>query len=128
MLFRRENDSEAILYRNDVDLFFAVSFYPPTAIRSPQLYPTGPPDAAKRRRAAPEGGGERGAAKRKNAYVTTYSGKTVFRHDLTPTYCATLISTRRSAASKRRLRRCGYVRGGGRLCARRRAAAVFFFL
>lgn len=56
-LFRRGNDSEAItIYCNGVDLFFAVSFYPPTAIRSPQLYPTGPPDAAKRRRAAPWGG------------------------------------------------------------------------
>lgn len=57
MLFRRENDGEAItIYRNGVGLFFAVSFNPPTAIRSPQLYPTGPPAAAKRRRAAPWGG------------------------------------------------------------------------
>ena len=42
ILFRRRDDSEAILYRNGVDLFFAVSFNPPSAIRSPQLYPTGP--------------------------------------------------------------------------------------
>ena len=56
ILFRRRDDSEAILYRNGVDLFFAVSFNPPSAIRSPQLYPTGPPDAALRRRAAPWGG------------------------------------------------------------------------
>ena len=61
------------------------------------------------------GGGEWEAAKRENACVTVYSGKTVFRHDITPTYCAISIPTRRSAASKRRLRRCGYVRGGGRL-------------
>ena len=40
------------------------------------------------------------------------SGKTVFRYDVTPTYCAICIPTRRSAASRRRLRRCGFVRDG----------------
>ena len=72
------------------------------AIASPR-----PPAAAKRRRAV----GER-LVRRENTYITKMAANGL-QHDSTSFYCTTFITTRRSAASRRRLRRCGFVRGGG---------------
>ena len=99
----RKHAAKVIFYASQQALYWNISR---KAVKSPE-----PAYAVSRRR--PARGRSTGSSKAEKCPITVDSGKTVFRYDVTPTYCATLISTRRSAASKRRLRRCGFVRVGG---------------